>query len=410
MTREDIITTAFQVWGRQLYQSTSLTAIADALNVSKPALYRHFKNKNDLLDAMHRYFLDAYAAFLKPFYDTAVTKQKNEGVLMIIRTMTTFYARNEDFSIFFLIQIYGNSAMKTMGRQLQERGVDLARCYTNHWQTDRFVVATLTFILAYFHKHRPLAEGGKKPVADEDIEKLTDFTAEIVLYGLRFEKAKIEALDYEGIEKKAKSVPVADEKNHLLKAIGSAVAKSGPWRVSIKEIAQKSGLSKSSLYCHFENKRDMIIKFFVSEFERLIAFAEEGKRLSEKPEEQLYLIMNGIANYLLSAPDILTALDWLKTRRAISPAGKQNTGVGGGGGCAAHGADSSLLHFSVLFADVIPRNEYSALTYHLILFLIINTLMGRKEQMEVSSQDDSNLRSLYRFVTLGIDGSRAYAG
>ncbi|MDR2783566.1 MAG: TetR/AcrR family transcriptional regulator, partial [Treponema sp.] len=73
MTREDIITTAFDVWGRQFYQSTSLTAIAQALNVSKPALYRHFRNKDDLLNAMYRYFFDVYAAFIKPFYDTART-------------------------------------------------------------------------------------------------------------------------------------------------------------------------------------------------------------------------------------------------------------------------------------------------------------------------------------------------
>ncbi|MDR1072171.1 MAG: TetR/AcrR family transcriptional regulator, partial [Treponema sp.] len=332
MTREDIITTAFQVWGRQFYQSTSLTAIAQALHVSKPALYRHFKNKNDLLDAMHRRFFDAYAAFIKPFYDAAVTKRKNEGILIIIRAMATFYARNEDFSIFFLIQIYGNSAMETMGRRLQERGVDMSRYHTGYVQTSRFVVATLTFILACFHRQRALAGDGKKSVADEEIKKLTDFTAEIVLYGLRFEKTKIDALDYEGIEKKAKSVPVAGEKNHLLKAIASALAESGPWGVSIQEIARKSGLSKSSLYCHFENKRDMIIKFFVNEFERLIAFAEEGKRLSEEPEEQLYIIMNVIANYLLSAPDILSALDWLKTRIAISPLGKQNLVASGGGG------------------------------------------------------------------------------
>jgi AcrR family transcriptional regulator len=409
MTREDIITTAFQVWGRQFYQSTSLTAIAEALKVSKPALYRHFKNKNDLLDTMRRRFFDAYAAFIKPFYDAALTKQKDESILIIIRAMTTFYARNEHFSIFFLIRIYGDSAMKTMERQLQERGIDLTRYYTEHLQMGRFVVASLTFILAYFHKHQSLAGDEKKPVADEDIQKLTDFTAEIVLYGLRFEKAKIEELDYEGIEKKAKSVSVAGEKNRLLKAIGSAVAKSGPWGVSIQEIARQSGLSKSSLYCHFENKRDMIIKFFMNEFERLIAFAEQGKRLSEKPEEQLYIIMNVIANYLLSAPDILSALDWLKTRRAISPLGKQDLGASGGGGGTC-GADSGSLHFSALFADVIPQSEYSALTHHLILFLIINTLMGRKEQMEASSQDDGNLRSLYRFVTLGIDVSRAYAG
>ncbi|MDR2792891.1 MAG: TetR/AcrR family transcriptional regulator [Treponema sp.] len=408
MTREDIITAAFDVWGRQFYQSTSLTAIAQALNVSKPALYRHFKSKGDLLNAMYRYFFDVYAAFIKPFYDTARTKQKYENIFIIIRVMVEFYTRNESFSIFFLIKVYGTSVMDTMYRQLQERGVDMS-WYNAEPLTIQFSVATLTFILAYFHKNRnaKLGEGEKKPVTDEEIKELTDFTVEKILYGLRFGKETIQSLDYESIEKKAESVRVAGEENALLKGIAAAVAESGPWGVSIQEIAQKSGLSKSSLYYHFENKRDMIIRFFMNEFERLISFAEEGKHLSEKPEEQLYIIMNVIANYFYSVPDILSAMDWLKIRKIVPSLEKQKQ-------CG----DFDIARSSVLFSEIIPENGFSVLTHHLIFFLVVNTLTGggggsgameRNIKKNLKS-DTSNLRMLYRFITLGIDSSCAYAG
>jgi AcrR family transcriptional regulator len=38
MTKQDIIKAAFRAWGRELYQTMSLTQIADELNVTKPAL------------------------------------------------------------------------------------------------------------------------------------------------------------------------------------------------------------------------------------------------------------------------------------------------------------------------------------------------------------------------------------
>ncbi|MDR2193669.1 MAG: TetR/AcrR family transcriptional regulator [Treponema sp.] len=410
MTREDIITTAFDVWGRHCYQSMSLTTIAKALDVSKPALYRHFKNKDDLLNAMYRYFFDGYAAFIKPFYDTAQAKQRYEQILIMIRAMIEFYARNENFSIFFLTHVYGTRSMETMRRQLQDRGVDVSR-YHAEPVIMRFTVATLTFILTHFHTHRNTGaeEGGKKPVTDEDIKKLTDVTVEKILYGLRFNKETVYSLEYERIEKEAASIPVAGEESALLKGIAAAIAESGPWDVSIQEIAQKSGLSKSSLYCHFENKRDMIMSFFMNEFERIIAFAEEGKRLSNKPEEQLYSIMSVIASYFHVMPDILSAMDWLKMRKILPPLETRN-----------RYSDFGASHFSGLFSQIIPENDYASLTHRLIFFLIVHTLMSgggggtldceRKEYEDFSTLDTNNLRILYRFITLGIDVSCAYAG
>ena len=48
----DIINAAFVQWSKDLYTNTSLTAVADALGMTKPALFRYFPSKDNLFDAM----------------------------------------------------------------------------------------------------------------------------------------------------------------------------------------------------------------------------------------------------------------------------------------------------------------------------------------------------------------------
>jgi AcrR family transcriptional regulator len=80
-------------------------------------------------------------------------------------------------------------------------------------------------------------------------------------------------------------------------------------------VARQSGLSKSGLYAHFKNKQDMLAQLFLTECERIIGFAEESKALSNVPAEQLYLVIFAIASYLRSRPQILVAVDWVRTRK-----------------------------------------------------------------------------------------------
>ena len=56
MTKADVIDAAFKAWGRGFYLNTSLSYVARELQVCKPALYRHFRNKQALLNAMIVYF------------------------------------------------------------------------------------------------------------------------------------------------------------------------------------------------------------------------------------------------------------------------------------------------------------------------------------------------------------------
>ena len=73
MTKAKIIDAAFRAWSRTFYQKTSLSQVARKLEVSKPALYRHFPNKKALIQAITECFLDAFANSFRPDYQRAIS-------------------------------------------------------------------------------------------------------------------------------------------------------------------------------------------------------------------------------------------------------------------------------------------------------------------------------------------------
>jgi len=127
MTKNEILKTAYKVWGREFYLNTSLSHVARELKVCKPALYRHFLNKNALLEAMTRHFFDDFAAFIQADYEKAMkTEDKNESAFILVRSITEYYARNVDFFIFAMTILNDHKLDSfNMLEELCIRGIDM---------------------------------------------------------------------------------------------------------------------------------------------------------------------------------------------------------------------------------------------------------------------------------------------
>jgi AcrR family transcriptional regulator len=419
MTNADIIQAAFKAWGRELYRNTSLSQVSRELGVSKPALYRHFRNKQALLDAMYETFFDHYAASIKPYYEKAVnTAGDREAMAIITRGIMEYYARDSYAFIFSLINVYGNHRVGNMVEPLLKRGVDML--LLRHlgegvpallWV---FVVTTLTFAMARFHRYGYPA--GELP-SDALIDRLISSVGQIVAGGLGFQPAATGGLDYESLEDLVAASIRQVEEDPLLRGVAEAVAEAGPWNASMGMVARHSGLSKSGLYAHFKSKLDMMTHLFLTEFGRIVDFAKENQRGSEMPEEQLYLSIFSVAVYLRSQPNILVAMDWLRTRR-MSP------------------SDLNVppqtyrlfkdLHFPADYA--MPPGDETDWISQWILFLILKVLMHGaregsaedggiffpkcpvgKDVPRLSREDfaripNESFRVLYRFIVSGVKG------
>jgi AcrR family transcriptional regulator len=408
MTKNEILKTAYKVWGREFYLNTSLSHVARELKVCKAALYRHFRNKNALLEAMTRHFFDDFAAFIQADYEKATkTEDKNEGAFILIRSITEYYARNVNYFIFSMTILNDHKLDSfNMLEELCIRGIDMdyfhdsiKKEYAIDKLVMRMIFTTLTFYMANFHN---IEASLTNPPDEAAISKIIDMISVIIEKGLGYAGTEIKFVNYEELENSIMGRVNTIDDDPLLKAVASAVAEAGPWDASMEQVARRSGLSKSSLYSHFKNKQDMLRQLFMTESMRIIDFAQSQIKQSEIPQEQLYLGIFSVAEYLRSKPDILVALDWIRNRKLdLRPSGHKHKGTMIG----------VLRLFEVI--DIKPlQNEGSPFleiplgekeNFNIspwILFLIVKALMG----MKPGDVSNSDIRSVYKFITLGIGG------
>jgi len=403
MTKTEVIEAAFKAWGREFYLNTSLSQVARELGVSKPALYRHFINKQALLDAMTGYFFSDFADFIRADYENALkTGDNGKSIFIMTRIVAEYYARNANIFIFLMIKLQNRKLDEfNIMKELRIRGIEMEKLYEpvkNYYFLPlgaRLLNATLTFFIADFHKKGKTLTN---PPSEAAIARLIDAIEKIIGSGLCYTDEEIAALDFEALENRITGMVSGAGDDPLLKAVAGAVAEAGPWGASMEQVAHRSGLSKSSLYCHFKNKQDMLHQLFVTEFARIMDFARLGMRQSAVPVEQLYLGIFSIVEYLRSKPDILVAMDWIRNRGiSLKP---------------PEDIPESQIDFlrlfeniEIKFLNVMPDEGGKGLWLTpWILFLIINTLMQKNAGHNMKNVPNDDIRFLYRLITFGIGG------
>jgi len=404
MTRSEIIDAAFRVWGRNFYRKTSLSQLSGELGVSKPALYRHFDSKQALFAAMTERFLDDFAASVRDDFEKAQMEEDADlGISTIVGSIAGFFARNVYELIFSLINIYDRKLDgKEITVSLKSRGADMSviqkvveKKYSVEPEVIRLVFATLTFLMSHFHKTKTTMKS--KP-SEKEIKEVITTICKTIHCGLGY-SADNTALDFETMENQITKMPLNAEPEPFFKAVAEAVAEAGPWDVSMEMVAKKLGLSKSSLYGHFKNRKDMLRRLFISEFNRIFEFARQGISLTSGAAQQLYLGIFSITVYLRSRPEILIAIDWIRTRKLD------------------FGKPDKKLEIFRLFEDIntepagnaqLTSEEDRQRISHWILFLLINILtnpsQGESRDTMDSEAQNNNIRVLYKFITSGLGG------
>ena len=332
MKHDDIIAAAFRVWGREAYKKMSLTDVAAELGVTKPALYRHFKDKDQLLASMHTAFFDRYAEALKAAFPAGLsgTSGSVPMILQLLGSLSDFFgARPGDLAFMFARIMRFQDVEKVFASELAARGVtaDLQAVTTGPGHNlVQMAVGSCFFMVALFHLDR-LYRKVHKPADQDELAALKASIQNLAAYGLgqnhlRAGTAATRSpeIEYKALEAKARlSRQETAAPDGLLPAVAAVVAEVGSWNASMDMVAKRSGLSKSGLYSHFKSKEDMLLRLFSAEFERISETLAKRLDGTDQAAERLYLAMATAAEYLLARPDILIALDWLRMQRLGVP-------------------------------------------------------------------------------------------
>jgi len=395
MKPEDILRSAFRVWGKDAYKKTSLSDIARDLGVTKPALYRHFPNKNALMDTMFADYFDRYGAYLRErILASRGLTDKAARFFAIVDGIVEYNALHKDDFVFSFAQVLGNRhPCRNFSEELEKRGVSFEELHdlgkgAGLFSHNALAGVTSFFFVALFHLNR--CDCPEAPTQME-IEPLVTQVRRLVGQGLGFDGAEVDNLAYADLDRAAAVEPVPiDESGKLLRSVATAVAAVGPWHASMELVAQHSGLSKSGLYAHFASKQEMLKQLLLTEVDQIAKLLSARGLPARPPAERLYLFIATVAAYLRSRPDILTALDWIRIQRL----------------------DLGVLVPERIFTifDFLPPREgdqpaLSAFNVaRWVLFMVVNLLMTERMSPGDNLTDEEKIKKLFRYVALGTQG------
>lgn len=80
-TRGEIIDTAMRLFAEQGYDKTSLREIADAVGVTKAALYYHFRTKEDIVESALRAYTGELTALIDRAADSPGGRERNTALV-----------------------------------------------------------------------------------------------------------------------------------------------------------------------------------------------------------------------------------------------------------------------------------------------------------------------------------------
>ena len=326
MNHDDVVQAAFRVWGREAYRKMSLTDVAAELGVTKPALYRHFRDKDELLEAMRASFFDRLAeSMLSAFPEgLAGLHDSSAATLRMVEELAIFFGASPgDLAFMFARVLRLPGFDRVFSAELAARGVRSGqKPAAGNAGTVRahMAIGSCFFMVASFHLQRR-EEGLAQPPSPVELSALVSSALGLAERGLgQAAVSGAEPVDYEALEAKARlSEAETDAPDGLLPAAAAVVAQVGSWNASMEMVAKRSGLSKSGLYSHFRSKEDMLMRLFESEFERIASSLAVRLEDRDGGSERLYLAIATAAGYLVARPDILVALDWLRMQRLGEP-------------------------------------------------------------------------------------------
>lgn len=297
----------------------SLTDVAAELGVTKPALYRHFGDKERLFSAMTEAFFDRYAASLRAAFTVGSSGPApgGEALLGYVEAIVHHFGGNpDDFAFLFGRIMVSSDPESLLKRSLAERGIDVSAAMAAQDEDRRLfvnAVSTGFFLVAMFLLSR---RGAPNPPSESELLGLAGAARSVCARGLGFPPEAAARTRYGELEEMARlDAGETAASDGLLPAVAAVVAEVGAWNASMDMVAKRSGLSKSGLYAHFKSKADMLTRLFLTEFERISAVLSDRSLRSAVPAERLYLAEAAAAEYLLARPDVLVALNWMRTQR-----------------------------------------------------------------------------------------------
>ncbi|MFP4209860.1 MAG: TetR/AcrR family transcriptional regulator [Alkalispirochaeta sp.] len=320
LTRERIVDAAFHAWGRTRFMHTGIELVARELSVTKPAIYRHIRNKEELVHAMERDYQKQVDRFVVP----ALTERSTgtDALERLVRryfsAVLRFYETKPYHYVFYLRKLIGkpDGAYRLLVTRLSELGTGTDE---ESVEVARFLAASAFFWTTYHHRKALRFDGQEIEPFEPEGSVLTgaerarflDQATRFALDGFAPDLA--DAIDMELVERIAGVTPgEIPEADRIFTAIAEVVREYGYADATIERIAGALGMNKSSVYHYFRNRDEMLTETILREQRSFADIASLRFRQLGNNSERLYALFVLLCDYATHRPVMSIVHNWVR--------------------------------------------------------------------------------------------------
>ena len=317
-----IIKTAFDEWGKTAFRNATLKSISDKLNLTKPALYRYFKNKNEIFEKMFDCFMSDYQNVTNSFINECGNTDDLDFIIKsYINNYFKFFSNNHHYFFFFIFHAVKNDCfikksvidIDEIENKIFTRGIkNTAKIWIKVKDVGllkRFIFSTGIFLLLFKF-------GNKKTkflhsIDDKESDAILNDIYYIIKNGFGLKKIKSN-INFKKVESiagiKKEQLP---ERDKVIDAIASVIAEEGIWNTTLSKISKKLGIVKSSLYFYFKNKKEMLSSSILNEIKKNDKLIKSKILNNSSYEEKFYSLIVAFSSYLLLDNNMMKIFDWI---------------------------------------------------------------------------------------------------
>ena len=321
-TKELILDAAFSFLEQPRYTSFSMNELAEKVGITKPAIYRHFKNKEAVLAAMEGRVFGGMMPFLRALVPSQSSINRSSLISLVehlienpthINYLIAQMSSTPNYEEYMFNLLYESDVAF-----VQEGGKN---GYLEHFNSDMNLFSRHVFSgmsIFYFVKliEKLKCDGSVESFPKNYAEKIVD----LMMNGLSGMTKEGDYLHPAAISEERKqelinlckiNEEVFPKENRIFTALANVIEKYKMTGVTVERIAAELNMAKSSLYEYFDNKNEMVKSLIFKELALLQTIVVENSTEAENFTEYAYILMLSEMEYFSHRPSIIPICGWL---------------------------------------------------------------------------------------------------
>lgn len=312
-TRDKIIQSAFSFYEMLFFERISLSKIAAKAGITKPAIYKHFKSREDLENAMK-------SIIIKEVADTIKSCGQDKSEASILEKVIVLLCNKKHYFYFILSNTLELSIDNFLSEAMNSGITDLNlknafdSCdkisSIEFYKKMIFISGTIIFFQG---ARDSILLDTKTQDSDEKIKEYAEKLARfIMLGGLGHDIKDTDALRLSQLDLACRQqIQSLKEPCKFFTAMGNVVRRVGFSRTTIEELAKELGIAKSSLYTNFSSKKEMFETLVRDECLNLFNAIRQNLIYARNSAECVYIFMETETEFFLKRKCLLYVCRWL---------------------------------------------------------------------------------------------------